>query len=114
MSKELTPLEAFVRIARQLKVCDENGRDLDIIETTLKRLDMYENVVGIERIQDTNKKLKALEIIKEKRLAWVWFIDNKLSFEDYNKSLDFLVCEPTHKPKKLTKEEYDLLKEVLL
>ena len=127
MNKELTPLEVSKQLKDFVLEFVKNGLDrmfvrssFNIIEKELESLEKIDNSVSIigpieEMSPDViSKKLKALEIMKKKRLAWVWFIDNKLSFEDYNKSVDFLVGEPAHKPKKLTQEEYGLLKEVLL
>ena len=41
----MKPLEAFARIAKQLKVCDENGRDLDIIENELNEKEQQDSVI---------------------------------------------------------------------
>ena len=68
-------------------------------------------------IHNIDKQLKALEIIKEKNVDIVGI--KKLSLEDYNKGVEL---GDKYKPekmkeypyKKLTQEEYDLLKEVLL
>lgn len=70
MSKELLALDKLFSLTINGEQSREEivniYRELVVpIETALKRLNAYENVVGIERIQDTNKKLKALEIIKE-------------------------------------------------
>lgn len=57
-------------------------------------------------ILEDEKKLKALEIIKEKRVN-VGLLLRCATVERYNKGICY---EPRH----LTKEEYNLLKEVLL
>ena len=67
--------------------------------------------------QKTTKEHKALEIIKEKNVDIVGI--KKLSLEDYNKGVElgdeFKPKEMKEYPyKKLTQEEYDLLKEVWL
>ena len=95
--------------------------ELDIIETELKRLEKIDNpkIVGtttiskafegflIKQCPDVEKKLKALEIIKEKQVnvGALYELDLKL----YNKYVKEINGTPT-----LTKKEYDLLKEVLL
>ena len=87
--------------------------DLDIIENALKREDSIE-ITAIDIEQDNkelykeNKKLKrALEIIKEKGIV-VQFIKETNLVEQYNAGISGYLLEP------LTKEEYDILKEVLL
>ena len=127
MSKEF---EAFVRIAKQLKVCDENCRYLDIIETALKNYEELTNKpvmlygsthghtkklidiicknykeVKITNLED-EKKLKVLEIIKEKKVDCL-LITISQTVMDYND-----MCEEDNV--NLTQEEYDLLKEVML
>ena len=116
----------------------------DIIETTLKRLEKYEKnatftmVNQINALRDENeelrkrlnamyelreqyhldqKKLKALEIIKEKTLTIndLYWLKNG-DYKEYRKNLEVLYSgvEEEHLQKILkTKEEYDLLKEVL-
>lgn len=57
------------------------------------------------------KELKALEIIKNKKVAYLfmWLI------EKHNKKCALrLYNEPCEEDRKITEEEYDLLKEVLL
>ena len=53
-----------------------------------------------------NKKLKALEIVK-KKLVNVWCV-SMVSLEEYNNKF------VNQEWRKLTQEEYDLLKEVVL
>ena len=104
-----TPLEAL-NILVGMAVVQQRAYEIKpIIENALKRLDMYENVVGIERIQDTNKKLKALEIIKEKIAPLVCLDDGEISKGRYR-----VYDNEFYGFKELTKEEYELLKEVLL
>lgn len=59
-----------------------------------------------ECLNEIKKKLKALEIIKEKRVL-TYLIENGMSLDEYNSHCDEIVLA-------LTQEEYDLLKEVLL
>ena len=56
-----------------------------------------------EEYDAIEKELKALEIIKEKKVNVKWLL-NSYSCDDYNNWYDI----------HLTEEEYDLLKEVLL
>ena len=120
MSKELTPLEAFKRFRNNIRSLEENTslkyffekdalhfkEDLDIIETALKREDNIEiTAIDIEQENQAlckeNKKLKQiLEIIKDMFEIWE---DNGT----YH-------IRPLFDIARITKEEYDLLKEVLL
>jgi len=109
MSKELSPLE----VAKQLKDfvfelelgnADKhfvNG-SFDIIEIALKKYEVLQEVHK-DFIDKNIKKLKALEIIKEKRVN-VRFLISCKTLKEYNDVIS------DH----LTQEEYDLLKEVLL
>ena len=77
--------------------------EYEYIETALKEYEGAKNhieALNKERVENSIK-LKALEIIKEKRVEVMWLINRPL--EDYNKNHFF----------ELTKEEFDLLKEVL-
>jgi hypothetical protein len=120
MSKELTPLKAledlinFIgsgEIADTHELCEYVAKRKDIVETALKRIPMLEKELcfvktmedlTIEAIKD--KKLKALEIIKNKRVDFGYLIISD-DLKDFNEGLD--------RKWKLTQEEYDLLKEVL-
>lgn len=139
MTKELTPLEALDRLYSFIGLENKNpiaylieqenlSGYKDIIETALKNYEdltqfkmrtltidetkqlMEKHSVIIDSYQGIPNKLKALEIIKEKRVSACNCLmilngrNDDLSFEDYNKL--FLTD--------LTKEEYSLLKEVLL
>ena len=80
-----------------------------IIETALKEYEGAKNhieALNKERIENSIK-LKALEIIKEKRVDVDYLIES-VSLEEYNKHIQY--CYGSL----LTQEEYDLLKEVLL
>lgn len=177
MSKELTPLEALERIKKHLPILypEECGFDnvngcfgpinecqyeLDIIESALKRLEVYETfdlldekddvdkltdikgkLTYVEKVMDTQerllasvssdeirilssvlnsqtrnlkKKLKALEIIKNKPQIEITYIQwGKIkTYDEYLKE----VCEWDlgYEDMILTKEEFDLVKEELL
>lgn len=126
MSKELTPLKALERLKKlEFGYVDGNGtpktmslfglKEFDIIETALKRQDSIE-ITAIDIEQDNkelckeNKKLKrVLEIIKKKDVSMYWLRNSK-SVDEYN---NFILTDK-RQYQKLTQEEYDLLKEVLL
>ena len=143
MSKEMTPLQAlkkikqakyFVDFELDAKVSEDYKKELDIIETALKRystieqhlikrgfdnledfikqLDEYVEIsekehkeLMILKSQSCQNKLKALEIVKEKNVSICWLKDCKDRAE-YNDLAD--------KQEQLAQEEFDLLKEVLL
>lgn len=102
------------------------NKRLDIIETALKVLEQLQIIIGAKKIEDLPKvaletenacysnshilkkaenKLKALEIIKEKEVNVFIFLHSG-DLETYNDIVE--------DNRKLTQEEYDLLKEVLL
>ena len=112
MSKELLPLEALDNL-RYGGLVDGNvvcftklafEKRLDIIETALKD---YERKLKLakeyEDVNNVAKRLKALEIIKKKKVN-VRFLISCKTLKEYNDVIS------DH----LTQEEYDLLKEVLL
>lgn len=120
MSKELQALERAKREHSALN-CGfpdvEYLTQIDEIEKKLKELEELENRCSkagitiddyfkylIEETIDNYKKLKALEIIKDKNVDVAWLCGCE-KLEDYNK---------LYQVPNLTKEEYDLLKEVLL
>ena len=90
--------------------------ELDIIEKELKRLEEYDKTeysALIERYKEllkekkaNEKKLKALEVIKNKIVLIDVFVES-INADDYN---EFLAKS---KDRHLTQEEHDLLKEVL-
>ena len=136
MSKGLEALERIrkIRVNGGFDTIDYfpvHKKDLDIIETALKRQDRIE-ITAIDIEQDNKelckenkklkkalkekekdeKKLKALEIIKEKSVdvGFLQFLKS-CSNERYN---NYIIEHAwTKNTKKLTQEEYDLLKEVL-
>ena len=122
MNKELTPLKAHKelksRYGKYFSLQDDERAK--VIETTLKdyeelkqiNIDRSKQLLELVSEQTENsKKLKALEIIKNKRVD-VWLIlhviDNSDNVEDYN------AINKRPIGGNLTQEEYDLLKEVLL
>ena len=127
MIKQLSSLEALERIKNtQVKnatspfdyvyIKDERKHELDIIETALKRLESVDKV-GEMFCCDVDKKLKALEIIKEKEINIQtfkkWIIDRDWSYEDYLTEIgDINVTDYYFSKIPLTQEEFDLLKEV--
>ena len=118
MSKELTPLEALKTIILGTNVdtyrssVEEIDNAISIIETALKRLEKIETTTHSVLREDISNKLKALEIIKEKRVDVDYLITcierNIKPLQNYNEYIkEFYGIE-------LAQEEYDLLKEVLL
>ncbi len=132
MSKEL---EALNEIKEKYK--NDNGllRRLNVIETALKKLEVYDMVEKLpmpkvevlddnkisyvghnivitdkEQFDKDQKKLKALEIIKEKKVEFS-FLYKSDTVEEYNSWLWAII---DHKVYTLVQEEYELLKEVLL
>lgn len=116
MNKELEALErikqSYFTAMSFLGVEDkETKQAINIIETTLKRLEFYDKCnyqTTIHKdVLQISKELKAFEIIKEKPI--VALVDYKYTYEEWLELVD-------EKDKDLFKneEEYNLLKEVLL
>lgn len=97
MSKEL---EALNWVRQYEWVNPKLKEKLDIIETELKELEVKREVIGDILSGDDEKKLKALEIIKP------CCIVAKYPDNTYELAFCKKIC--------IEKEEYDLLKEVLL
>ena len=100
MTKELTPLEALWRLYKYPSLADKN-----VVAYLLEQ----DNLVTYHSIVE--KALKALEIIKEKRVdVWAFIVSiYALTYKQYlktNKCNQFAISE-----KNLTQEEFDLLKE---
>jgi hypothetical protein len=106
MTKQLSPLEAFYQISCDLRFGHNQDKNLKIVETALK---------------DYEKKLKALEIIKEKKpnllVIFDYYADDIKTYKEY---LDFyhenekeLFPDKHDLGKLLTEKEFDLLKEEL-
>lgn len=118
MSKELDALEKVRN--RLYPWTSDNQKAFDIIESALKRLEKIDNrkIVGttttnkaleqflIQQCPDVSKKLKALEIIKER--FTIQFCKSDLN--GYYGIMQ-IGTNPIYIK---TQEEYDLLKEVLL
>ena len=125
MSKELEALENIKHYDTRVGLHED---DYKIIESALKTLEQLQVIIGAEKVEDlpklaletenafysachnlkkAEKKLKALEIIKKKPL--VALVDYKYTYEEWLELID-------ERGKDLfkNKEEYDLLKEVLL
>lgn len=108
-------LEAFQRLAYPLekRTHKEIEEDLHIIEKELKRLEDLDSILntggGIWAVNGiVSKKLKALEILKEKQID-ILYLSMSHSLEQYNKHVSFI-----HNEWCLIQEEYDLLREALL
>ena len=121
MNKELSPLEALKELKYQVAGLEAATHDVppqrttylvrdmglfEIIETALKELDFKRMVIVDFLTGNDEKKLKALEIIKEKKVNIRGL--SRLTLEEYNEN------RRSHKEEQLTQEEFDLLKEVLL
>lgn len=125
MTKELDALEVSKQLKDFVLEFVKNGLDrrfihgsFEIIETALKD---YENLKLKHKsmqdaVLDDFKKLKALEIIKEKQVNvdnFLRHIKKETDYKEY-KRLCGLYKIMVFSDKDLTQEEYDLLKEVLL
>lgn len=117
MNKELTPLEALDLLPKKYGANIWKCEEYDIVKNALKD---YEKKTKLAKeyddVNNVAKRLKALKIIKEKKvdtslLRQVFdnekHIPNPLFY--YN---NFVDNYSSHYP--LTQEEYELLKEVLL
>jgi len=100
------------------------GYPISIIETALKD---YENLQYIFKLlneynnknyslEDLIKKAKALEVIKEKGLSLLHksLIISSTSYEEYRQEFQLVRSREFKNEYFYTKEEFDLLKEVLL
>ena len=105
MSKELSPLEECEYLITNAIIHNPYDRKrLWTIHKALKRLEtLEEEKQSFDR--QLEKKLKALEIIKEKQVDVFIFLHSG-DLETYNDMVE--------DNRKLTQEEYDLLKEELL
>ena len=122
MSKELDRSEhlrlgiQYINQDKSPAYISQYEEDINIIETALKKLEQPKEIVGTTTVSkateecllnwcpEIKKKLKAFEIIKEKRVD-VWVLAYALTLKDYNEVNVYT---------KLTQEEFNLLKEVLL
>ena len=113
MNEELTPLEAIFLLKSNMTnaECIRFGEYVHIIETALKDYDEIKKekllLSAVRDLPNLFKKLKALEIIKEKGVN-IYFLKNTDNVDEYNE-----LIQPHFGMKALTQEEYDLLKKVL-
>ena len=103
----------FVEIEKELKALEEHNEILNDYGLTL--VDFREACLLLAmlkgenlNIHDIAKQLKALEIIKNKPVNTNWFTYYK-DYEEYCEDTEYV-----NESKRLAKEEYDLLKEVML
>ena len=102
-------LEALERLKKGVDTNLWDGNeydDLDLIEKELKGYERMLKVFGLKELANTENKLKALEIIKNKRVNILWFIICN-NINEYNNNVHWENAQ-------LTQEEFNLLKEVLL
>ena len=117
MSKELEALQYLKENKRRHWLDNDKSNEcLDIIEKALKEketpTETFEQFVG-ESSEVIYKKLKALEIIKEK--GCLQFCMFGVSLKDYNISVDIVNKDyGFERYKHYNQAEYDLVKEVLL
>lgn len=121
MSKELTALQVII----ENKGLNGIKEPVEIIESALKDLEEYKKCIDLKEAsyvsthkivaveEDTYKDLvknsQALEIIKNKGLYW------DISYQPYEERGDYRAWDnELYESVKLTKEEFDLLKEVLV
>lgn len=112
LAKEPTPLEALEILKEANTIyCDCASNlfaryrfEIETIETALKRLEIIDKL-NEKHCEDTQNKLKALEIIKEKNVDIV----------ELKRSIDLQQYNSNHfsTSKDLLGEQFDLLKEVL-
>lgn len=95
--KEINILYDIEMVESGEEYMKENEIDLSIIEKELKVYERFLNVFGLEKLEKTERKLEALDIVRNKLVnsLFVYFM---------------VSCEKAV----ITPEEYDLLKEVLL
>ena len=125
MSKKLTPLETWYLVKKYLnefhhRIVSEDievetieGHPINIIESALKRLEKIDNTTTkmndkelIMFDEEVGKRLKALEIIKEKGNFLC------LHYSEYENKY-YIYDAELYMHNELTKEEYELLKEIL-
>lgn len=121
-------LEALRKIEIHLDYLDETynvnyGEEFDIIEKELKELEerremmkrFNEACVPMILDNETEKKLKALEIINKKEIN-ISVLKVCSTFKEYNNYIrnEYQYCTEIIEEMSLTQEEWDLLREVLL
>ena len=110
MSKEynscegLTPQQALNELCEDLSISNaaecENQKDLEFSKLWVRQ---HKELI--------EKSLKALDVIKEKEVD-IFILKGSKTLKAYNQ-LHKIFCGKLQKYKKLTKKEYELLKEVL-
>ena len=115
MDKELTPLEALESIKTSLFWSEDGLKNIETIETALKRIPDLEMKIKTRDIvlnairkddEISDKKLEALEIIKDRF---------SIQFSKSDLSNYYGIMQIGINPVYIkTQEEFDLLKEVLL
>ncbi len=119
----MTSLEALKEIKKcMVQNCDyaEYYKEFETIEKELKDKEKFEELVNIDLdlfmkavdikglIEDYQKFKKVLEILKNKKVdIWTLGISDKLSYYHY------CIGAKSNKSLRLTREEWNLLKEVL-
>lgn len=106
MSKDLTPLEVFYKGKRILAKYEHDTKD-HLIEIDLKQSEW--NIIDIA-LKDAEKNKKALEIIKNK----CQFFSLESDEDDFCPKGHYRVYDAElYQFNELTKEEYELLREML-
>lgn len=124
MSKELTPLEAFYDLLSPIGLKEEGLKRYKIIETALERLKELDSlytltnhngkfyvVIDKTEFNQMLEQIKALEIIKEKKIDVALF---DTIMKDKNQTDKLWSYNFWNKENPLNEEEFNLLKEVLL
>lgn len=105
MSKELKPLDVFREIVKSYTKLFNRAINHPI-----------DTIVKWEGVEEIEKSLKALEIIKNKKVnvcMLFWYFKYKPTYKKYTEAFKELTDEYLGE-EMLTEEEYNLLKEVLL
>ena len=121
IEKELKDYQEIREIAKRYNWDDITSKIFSV-ETDKKYRDLFNS--AIVNIQEDYRKARALEIIKENKVnvpSLITLFKSQTSYEDYEQLWDNDIRWQLTKNwdiqfsrKKLTQEEYDLLKEVLL
>lgn len=115
MNKELTPLKALEIIYNSQDIMgghDKFWEAYRIIEKALKEYTGFQIVFKLSNRNEGKKihdELLALEIIKEKRVD----VNDLMSFVKLKAYNNYVCACDDNDKRKLTQEEYELLKEVL-
>ena len=117
MKKELTPLDALNYMICNERFAEptdeeeagERERCIRVVRDALKRLEKHESPVNKKDLMSVAKRLTVLEIIKDSLedtsiIAWKHYV---VDYENNLKTVYYCLGNP------ITKEKYELLKEVL-